>query len=87
MLNSIGIDNVVNTVYRLHAGIRALQHGVRTLIVEVDNRAKMMGADWGLPTVARDAMDRVSSWIGGSSEVDLRLPRSEIEEWKGQFAA
>ena len=39
-----GLDYVGN---RLHAGIRALQHGIRTLIVEVDNRASMMGADFG----------------------------------------
>jgi polysaccharide pyruvyl transferase WcaK-like protein len=72
---------------RLHAGIRALQHGVRTLIVEVDNRAKMMGVDWGLPTVARDGFDEMASWISASKKLDLRLPLREIEDWKRQFYA
>jgi polysaccharide pyruvyl transferase WcaK-like protein len=72
---------------RLHAGIRALQHGKRTLIVEVDNRASMMGADFGLPTVERDNFARISSWIRRSSQIELRLPRSAIEDWKRQFSS
>ena len=82
LVSQPALDYVGN---RLHAGIRALQHGVRTLIVEVDNRARMMGADWGLPTIERDDFDGITSWIGRSAEVDLRLPRSTIEDWKHQF--
>ena len=77
-----GLDYVGN---RLHAGIRALQHGIRTLIVEVDNRASMMGADFGLPTVERDDFGRIAGWIRRSSQIELRLPRSTIEDWKRQF--
>ncbi len=74
-----GIDYIGN---RLHAGIRALQHGVRSLIVEVDNRAHMMGVDFGLPTVARADLGCVASWIERSSPLVLRVPQAAIAEWK-----
>ena len=84
LANQPGLDYVGN---RLHAGIRALQHGVRTLIVEVDNRARMMGVDLGLPTIERDDFDGITSWIRRSAAIDLRLPRKAIEDWKQQFYA
>ncbi|MHC5065004.1 MAG: polysaccharide pyruvyl transferase family protein [Planctomycetota bacterium] len=84
LANTGDLDYVGN---RLHAGIRALQHRVRSLIVEVDNRAAVMGKDWGLPTVARDGFDQIEDWIKGSKQVELRLPRSQIEDWKRQFYA
>lgn len=82
LANEPGLDYVGN---RLHGGIRALQHRVRTLIVEIDNRARMMGADFGLPTVERSDFDRIDGWIARSSEVAVRVPRDTIEFWKQQF--
>ena len=39
---------------RLHCGIHSLNHGRRTLILEVDNRATEISRDTNLPTCARD---------------------------------
>lgn len=47
------------TVYigtRLHAGIRALQLGVPTLVIGVDNRAVEISKDFGLPMLPRNSL-------------------------------
>ena len=67
---------------RLHAGIRALQWGHPATIVEVDNRAKEIANDTGLPTWPRDKdfsllVDRHISQYN----ISLRLPQNEINQW------
>jgi polysaccharide pyruvyl transferase WcaK-like protein len=70
---------------RLHAGIRALQKGRRTVIVEIDNRAREMGRDFGLPTVDRHDLEGLERMIADPFAVDVRPPRAEIERWREQF--
>ena len=70
---------------RLHAGIRALQKGRRTVIVEIDNRGRAMSADVGLPTVARTDTGRLSQLIKEPFETRLTLPTQAIERWRSQL--
>lgn len=71
---------------RLHAGIRALQRGRRTLIVSVDNRAIELGADIGLPLIARSAIPTdLSGLIETDRATRIRLPVEEIGRWRAQF--
>jgi hypothetical protein len=70
---------------RLHGGIRALHHKRRTIILEVDNRAKEIANDTNLPTCARDELNKLTDMIEGSFITDIRLPVSNIEKWKSQF--
>ena len=67
---------------RLHGGIRALQHGRRAIIVEIDNRAKEMGRDFNLPTVERDDFARLERMIDGDLAIDIRPPAENIWRWK-----
>lgn len=66
---------------RLHAGIRALQMGVPSVIVAIDNRAAEIARDTNIATVARtdstldERLDRVDSWR-------LRIPDGAIAAWK-----
>ncbi len=76
------IDYVGN---RLHAGIRAMQHGRRSIIIEVDNRALEMGKDFNLPTIERDDIDGLQGMIAGDFATEVRLPTDAIERWKQQF--
>jgi polysaccharide pyruvyl transferase WcaK-like protein len=78
------VDYVGN---RLHGGLRALQHGRRTIIVEIDNRAREMGADFGLPTVGRTEFDRLDAMIAAPLETAVRRPDDAISRWKRQFGA
>ena len=80
--SAIEIDYVGN---RLHAGVRALQRGRRTIIVEIDNRARELGSDFGLPTVGRTDFDRLERMIADPFETAVRLPDTSIARWKSQF--
>jgi polysaccharide pyruvyl transferase WcaK-like protein len=71
---------------RLHGGIRALQLGRRAIIIEIDNRAKEMGKDFGLPTVPRDDYPRLEAMISGPLEIAVTPPAAAIDRWKAQFA-
>lgn len=71
---------------RLHGGVRCLRNGKRCLTLEVDNRAREIGKDTGLPTVAREDIAGIANWTRGSEPVRLRLPLEAIEAWKAQFA-
>jgi hypothetical protein len=55
--------------------------------VEIDNRAREMGADFGLPTVGRTRLDELERMIDDDLEPNIRLPEAEIDRWKGQFHA
>jgi len=70
---------------RLHAGIRAIQHKKRSLILAIDNRAKEISKDINLNIAGRDDFLAISSFISNSYETRLNIPFDDIEKWKGQF--
>ncbi|WP_082820847.1 polysaccharide pyruvyl transferase family protein [Secundilactobacillus collinoides] len=70
---------------RLHAGIRALQHQRRTLIVELDNRAHEIAKDTNLPTVSYKDIESIANFIHGEREMDIHVPFDKINQWKQQF--
>ncbi len=70
---------------RLHAGIRAMQHFRRTVIIEIDNRAREMGRDFSLPTAARTDFDRLVAMIEQPEPNRTRPPRAAIETWLSQW--
>lgn len=70
---------------RLHGGIRALQHGRRTLIVSIDNRAREMARDYGLPILEREDMALLSSSIKRKRETKIRINEAGIKTFLEQF--
>lgn len=71
---------------RLHAGIRALSKGHRSLIISIDNRAECIGADTGLPILPReDIPSALQSRLRGQIETVIRMPWETIAKWKAQF--
>jgi polysaccharide pyruvyl transferase WcaK-like protein len=70
---------------RLHAGVRAVQKGKRTLIVAVDNRAIEIGKDTNLNVIDRKMVDQAYDFINNSYTTDIRLPQEQINKWKSQF--
>lgn len=71
---------------RLHAGIRALRRGHRSLIVSIDNRAECISRDTGLPILPRaDVAAELKSRIHGQIETKIDLPWENIQKWKSQF--
>jgi hypothetical protein len=70
---------------RLHAGILCLEHGVRSLVIAIDNRAKEISADTGLPTLDRGDMTGLGEWVEGGDCTGISLPIDSIQAWRRQF--
>ncbi|WP_111432133.1 polysaccharide pyruvyl transferase family protein [Rhodobacteraceae bacterium DSL-40] len=71
---------------RLHAGIRALQKGVRSYIVSIDNRAAEISKDTNLPIVSRGASEEeLRELVSMDYAPELQLPQNEIDIWMDQF--
>lgn len=71
---------------RLHGGIRALQKGVRTIIIGVDNRALEKKKDFNLPVISRDEVEGLDNMINSPYEIDISLPHENIEKFKEWFS-
>ena len=71
---------------RLHAGIRALNQKVRSIIVGVDNRALEISKDTNLCIVDRQNIQlELEDKINQNFETMIKLPVENIEVWKSQF--
>jgi hypothetical protein len=72
---------------RLHGGIKCLEHGRRSLVLGIDNRAAEIAGDTGLPVVARSDLDSLRTWIAGSKPIRLTINRAAVEKWKRELSA
>lgn len=70
---------------RLHAGIRALQHTKRAMIIAVDNRAIEKKKDFNLPVIARKDQEAIEDYIGGTYETNITIPEENIQRFLQQF--
>ena len=70
---------------RLHAGIKALQHKKRTLIIAIDNRSKEIANDINLIISERGDDKALDFFIKNSIDTPIQIPTSEIAKWKNQF--
>ena len=83
-LSSTEVD-VVGT--RLHGSIRGLHHGRRVLAIAIDNRARDIGAEVSLPTLARSDIAQLTERLNGDLSCALSLPTQKIGDFLGQFKA
>lgn len=72
---------------RLHGGIRALQHGRRSLILGIDNRALEISRDIGLPVLHEADMLHLERVIQEPIVLCITLPTACIDLWKQQFTS
>lgn len=70
---------------RLHAGIYAMRHRVRSIILEVDNRTRDMKATYNLVTLKREDIMSLDDMINNSFDTRINIDEKSIEKWKGQF--
>ena len=71
---------------RLHGGIHALNHGVRTILVSVDNRAAELGRDIHLPVLDRSRIaGELERRIREDFETRIRIPQEDIDRFRNQF--
>lgn len=72
---------------RLHAGIRAMNKGHRSLIVSIDNRADIIHKDTNLPIIYRkDIAASLEALLLGEIHAEISLPWTSIAQWKAQFS-
>lgn len=69
---------------RLHAGIYAMQHKVRSVILAVDNRASDMAETYNLNVLRRDDPD-LEAFLCGEIVTDVNINEDAIAEFKQQF--
>ena len=71
---------------RLHAGIFAIRHKVRTIIISIDNRAVDMKETYNLPIIDRNHIDtELIPYINSVFETNIKIPIDRINCWKEQF--
>lgn len=70
---------------RLHGGIFAMQHNVRSVIVEIDHRAKGFREINHINTIARDQLEGLADFVNGEIKTEVYLREKEIKEWLAQF--
>lgn len=78
-------ENVDYIGTRLHAGIRAIQKGIRTFIIAVDNRASEISKDINIPCAQRKDYEQLLKFINKTKKTEITIPYEQIEEWKSQF--
>lgn len=70
---------------RLHGGIFAMQQGVRSIIIEIDHRAKGFHETNNLVTIPRESIEQVEYKINSTFKTEIHLRNKEIKEWISQF--
>lgn len=71
---------------RLHAGIYAMQHKVRSIILIVDNRARDMQKTYNINAIERNNIDDLEKMIQSEFATNIKIDEDKINAWKSQFA-
>lgn len=71
---------------RLHAGIRAISTGHRSIVIVIDNRARCIARDTGLKVIERVEIPmQLQVLIQSDFSTKISLPWDNIIKWKEQF--
>lgn len=72
---------------RLHAGIRALQFGVKSTILAIDNRAAEISRDIGLPVMSNELTEADWRQVDERPTIRLEISHGAIRQWKENLRA
>lgn len=73
---------------RLHAGMFALQHQVRTILIAIDNRTRSLNMTYDLHVVERDDIEtKLEDYINSEFVTDIHINSDAIQQWLSQFEA
>lgn len=83
ILNQGDIDYVGT---RLHAGVYAMRHRVRSIIIVIDERAREINRSNNLVCLERDQVATdLEPLINSEFQTEIHMPFDEITCWKAQF--
>jgi hypothetical protein len=72
---------------RLHAGIFALNHRVRSIVIAVDNRAAEIAKDTNLTICPRELLtEQLEAMILSQQPCGIQIPQEAIERFLSQFS-
>lgn len=78
-------NNIDYVGTRLHAGMFAMQHKKRTIIIAIDNRVRNLNEAYSLHVVERDNIHELPKLIESSFMTDVKLKEENIKKWLSQF--
>lgn len=70
---------------RLHAGIEAIHHGKRAIIIGKDNRAIEIAKDTGLNVLPEDEIKSLPELLDSEIITNISMPTDNIRAWVEQF--
>lgn len=71
---------------RLHGTIRGIQHGCRSIVISIDNRASEIHADTNLPCIYRnDINNQLPRMIKNDLVTNINLDNNNISYFLNQF--
>ncbi|MDI9591194.1 MAG: polysaccharide pyruvyl transferase family protein [Acidobacteriota bacterium] len=70
---------------RLHAGMFALQHKVRSLVVIVDERVRSMRDSYGIPCIEREDIGKLTDMVNHDLTTHIGIDEEAIQRWLAQF--
>ena len=82
----LDLGNIDYVGTRLHGGVFALQHKVRSIIISIDHRARGFHDTNNLTICERSEIpQKLAAMIQGEIVTDIRLRQDDIDFWKAQF--
>lgn len=84
--NALSMPNTDYVGTRLHAGIYAMRHKCRSIIIAIDERAREINKCNNLNSIEREDVESgLEKLIVSDIKTDIKMPHKEIEMWKSQF--
>lgn len=78
-------DDVEYVGTRLHAGIYAMRHRKRSIIIVIDERAREINKCNNLICIEKDNLSDLGNLIESDLKTEIVMPFDEINRWKSQF--
>lgn len=70
---------------RLHAGIYAMRHAKRSIILAIDERAREINKSNNLNCLEKNDISQLDDYINSEFKTEINMPLDIITEWKNQF--
>ncbi len=82
----LNLDDIDYVGTRLHAGIYAMRHSKRSIIIVIDERAREINKSNNLVCLERDKVaTELEQLINSKFETKITMPLDAIEKWRSQF--
>lgn len=83
----LGEEDIEYVGTRLHAGVYAMRHARRAVIIVVDERAREINKKNNLVCLERDKINsELEQLINLKIATEITMPLEQIEKWRSQFA-